>query len=72
MEKSVVVSLNHGHLYLLLGEAWGWGGDDHVCSGLTGSPGLGVGGWGRSNRGVRVKICGYFFYFLLVPSCDTF
>uniref|UniRef100_A0A8C0XF32 Glycoside hydrolase family 31 N-terminal domain-containing protein n=1 Tax=Castor canadensis TaxID=51338 RepID=A0A8C0XF32_CASCN len=26
MEKSVVVSLNHGHLYLLLGESWGLGG----------------------------------------------
>lgn len=41
-----MVSLNHGHLYLLLGRRLRVGGDDHVYPEMASSPGKRVEGGG--------------------------
>lgn len=68
IEKWVVVSLNHGHLYLLLGRRLRVGGDDHVYQGWLQALVSGL----REDSGTRRNICGNFFYFLWVPNCDRF
>lgn len=67
-----MVSLNHGHLYLLLGRRLRVGGDDHVYPGITSNPGKGRGM--REDSGTRRNVCGKFFFtssgFLTVTSFD--
>lgn len=67
-----MVSLNHGHLYLLLGRRLRVGADDHVYPGTASSPGKGVEGGLRNQEKYLWEFFFFFFTFSGFPTVTGF